>query len=563
MSRRSQEREHRPVPELITGLASRVREGRIRLPKFQREFVWTREQVLDLLDSIARNYPIGSLLLWRSDLPLASERTIAGLAIDVREDEDVTAYLLDGCQRLSTICGALHWEPDDPRSNWNLAYDLREERFLHRDDLDDPPAYQVPLRFLTDPSAFFKRVMKLPEEQQARADLLFNRFTQYEVAVVTLEKTSFTEVGRIFERVNTRGTPLTTVEFVRAATWTDEFDLLDAIDGVRAVLARKHYGRIDRQLLLRAISAAADLGFSTRDLEGLPALPHEKLTSAIAETGDAARRAVDFLTTEIGTPTAEALPYPNQLAVVIEIFRRLPKPDARQFTAIRSWFWKTALTAYYDGWNARKMSDDLAAVAAFASGAAKNIAVDTPPLSVGLWKSQQYRRDSGRTKAFALLLAAAGLRDLRTGQRIDTGRALAMSNDMQYHHFFPKAWLMREGLAYERANTLVNIVMLTAISNQAVADQAPAAYLKDEIDFSGEEEIRARLESLLVSPPAYDAAVRGDYSAFQDARAETLLSWAQELVGGAAIAETPDEELDPDVTRRLTEVEVTDTDTDD
>ncbi|WP_346040192.1 DUF262 domain-containing protein [Actinomadura chokoriensis] len=107
---------------MITGLASRVYEGRIRLPKFQREFVWTRGQILDLLDSIARNYPIGSLLLWRSDLPLASERAIAGLPTDPREDEDDTAYLLDGCQRLSTICGALHWEPGDPRSKWNLAY---------------------------------------------------------------------------------------------------------------------------------------------------------------------------------------------------------------------------------------------------------------------------------------------------------------------------------------------------------------------------------------------------------------------------------------------------------
>ena len=494
---------------------------------------------------------------------LASEHAIAGLPIDPREDEDVTAYLLDGCQRLSTICGALHWEPDDPRSNWNLAYDLHEERFLHREDLDDPPAHQAPLRFLTDPSAFFKRVMKLPEEQQGRAELLFNRFTQYEVAVVTLEATSFTEVGRIFERVNTRGTPLTTVEIVRATTWRGDFDLLDAIDQVRQALVGKHYGKIDRMLLLRSISAAAGLGFAAKDIECLPTVSAATLASAIEQTEDASRRAVDFLTTEIGTPTAEALPYPNQLAVVIEIFRRLPKPDARQFAAIRSWFWRTALTGYYEGWNARRMADDLAAVRAFTSGETKRIEVETAPLSSRLWQSQQYRRGSGRTKAFALLLAAAGPRDLRTGQRIDTGRALAMSNDMQYHHFFPKAWLIREGRTFEQANTLVNIVMLTAISNQAVADQAPAAYLKDEIDFSGEKEMLARLESLLVSPQAFDAAMRGDYQVFLTARTETLLAWAEDLVKGAEIAEPPDHDPDPEVTQRSLEVEVMDTDTDD
>src|SRR5580704_10470602 len=50
-------REHRPLPEKITDLSADVLDGTIRLPKFQRDFVWTRQQMLDLLDSIARGYP--------------------------------------------------------------------------------------------------------------------------------------------------------------------------------------------------------------------------------------------------------------------------------------------------------------------------------------------------------------------------------------------------------------------------------------------------------------------------------------------------------------------------
>ncbi|GAA4603822.1 DUF262 domain-containing protein [Actinoallomurus liliacearum] len=503
-------------------------------------------------------------MLWQSPLELASERNIADLEVETFDRGDDTLYLLDGCQRLSTICGALFWEPnDDPRSYWNLVYDLAEERFLHREDLDDPPPHQVPLRLLPEPSDFFERVRDLPKDQYNKAKVLFERFTKYEVAVVTLEAMSFTEVGRIFERINTRGTPLTTVEFVRAATWTSEFDLLDAIDRVRGALARKHYGQIDRTLLLRSISAAAGLGFATKDIERLPTLAPETLTTAIDRTEDAARRAVDFLTTEIGTPTAAALPYANQLAVVIEIFAQLPKPDARQFAEVRRWFWKAALSGYYEGWNAKKMEADLSAVTAFAQRESKIIEVETVPLSTRQWLGQQYRRDTARTKAFALMLAAAGPLDLRTGQRIDTGRALAWTNDLQYHHFFPKAFLMREGLSYERANTLGNIVMMTAISNQAVADQAPAVYLQDEIDFSGEAEIRARLDTLLVPPRAFDAAMDGDYEGFLKARLDTLLDWASDLVHGAAIAEPITGEPDPEVTRHAMSVEVEDTATDD
>ncbi|MUN35406.1 GmrSD restriction endonuclease domain-containing protein [Actinomadura litoris] len=565
MAPRSQERAHRPQPEKITDLASRVRAGEVRLPKFQRTFVWTRQQVIDLLDSISRNYPIGSLLLWDSPMSLASERSIADLEIEQFDERERWTYLLDGCQRLSTICGALYWEPkDDPRSFWNLVYDLDEERFLHRSDLEEPPIHQVPLRLLTQPSLFFKRLSGLDsEEQENAAHHLFDSFTKYETAVVTLKSASFSEIGRIFERVNTRGTPLTTVEFIRAATWRRDFDLLDAIDRVRNTLAAKHYGKIERKLLLRAISAAVGLGFATGDIERLPSVSHGHLVKTIEETERAARLAVDFLTVEIGTPTAEALPYPNQLAVVIELFRQLPRPDGQQFAEIRSWFWRTALSRYYEGWNSRKMAADMEAVTTFAQGESKRIDVEIAPLSTRWWLSNQYRRESSWTKALALMLAAAGPVDLITGAAIDTGKALADTNSMQFHHLFPKAKLGRDGLTFEQANVLANVVMLTAISNQKISDQAPPTYLQAEIDFSGEAEVRRRLDTCLISPPAFEAAMRGDYKAFLSARAETLLNWAEDLIRRGGRTEASISSPDADTRRRANEVEVEDTDTDD
>ncbi|HET9898816.1 MAG TPA: DUF262 domain-containing protein [Streptosporangiaceae bacterium] len=562
MSRNSKGREHRPLPEKITDLARNVLDSTIRLPKFQRDFVWTRQQVLDLLDSIARGYPIGSFLLWKSTVNLASESTIAGLQVETPDDGEETVYLLDGCQRLSTICGALHWEPNaDPDSFWNLVYELEEERFLHRYDLQEPPPSQVPLRLLDTPAVYFPRLIDLSGELQMRARALYERITGYEVATVTLKGTPLSEVGRIFERVNTRGTPLATVELVRAATWRQDFDLLDEIDGIRDVLASKHFALIDRKLVLRAIAAAAGKGFATANIEELPFLDPLVLKSAVGATQEAARRAVDFLTTEIGAPTAEALPYANQFAVVVELFRQVPRPTSVQYAAMRGWFWQTTLTGYYDGWNKKKMAADLAAIERFRHGA-KIIEVQSPPLSTRLWTADQYRRDSAKTKALALMLAAAGPRDLRTGARIDSGRALAMTNEVQFHHFFPKAWLLAQATPYEETNLLVNIVMLTAISNQAVAADPPAAYLKGEIGLCGEAEMRRRLESLLISPQAFDAAMQGDYKAFVAARAETLLAWANDLTRGQFIAEEPGSS-DPEVLMRGETAEVADTSTDD
>ena len=80
--------------------------GDIKLPKFQRPFVWNKEDILKLLDSVYKGYPIGSILLWLTNQKLANERRIGDLEIGDRSEEYPTNYLLDGQQRLSSLCGA-------------------------------------------------------------------------------------------------------------------------------------------------------------------------------------------------------------------------------------------------------------------------------------------------------------------------------------------------------------------------------------------------------------------------------------------------------------------------
>jgi uncharacterized protein with ParB-like and HNH nuclease domain len=98
-------RDPKPSVERIEQLAQRIIDGDIILPKFQRDFVWGEEQVINLLDSISKNYPIGSILLWLSTQKLHSETNIAGLPFKDRPKEYPVNYLLDGQQRLSCICG--------------------------------------------------------------------------------------------------------------------------------------------------------------------------------------------------------------------------------------------------------------------------------------------------------------------------------------------------------------------------------------------------------------------------------------------------------------------------
>jgi hypothetical protein len=152
----------KPTPERIEQLAQRVLMGDIVLPEFQRPFVWKRKQIIELVDSIFRNYPIGSMLVWESTQELASKRTIADLEVGERSKSYPVNYLLDGQQRLSTICGVLYWAPGDPKSYWNVAFDLKSQKFFHADHVEELPLHQIPLRRLADPADYFRRGHECP-----------------------------------------------------------------------------------------------------------------------------------------------------------------------------------------------------------------------------------------------------------------------------------------------------------------------------------------------------------------------------------------------------------------
>jgi hypothetical protein len=519
-----------PSVDRIDELARRILTGDILLPKFQRRFVWDRGQILVLLDSVARGFPIGSVLLWQSTQELRSENRIADLEIDLPRPGYPVNYLLDGQQRLSSMCGAIYWNgTSNPSSRWNIAYDLRTQQFLHFETLDEPPLHQIRVNKLADPAIFFKHVAlldnsSLPDKLilKQRADAFFNRFKDYKIATVTLGDMSIQDVAPIFERVNSTGTPLTIVDLMRAATWSPEFDLIDSIEGILENLAEKGYGKIDKKVILRNISAAAGGGFSADSIDALRRHAATRLKQAVEDTHEAYKRAVDFLTTPICIPTSELVPYSNQITVLGEIFRMVPTPTAAQYRSISQWFWKSALSGYFSGWNTGMMATDLAAVQSFAAGGS-SIQLNVPKPNADIWQVRTFRANNAHAKLLAIILAHHQPIDLLTGQRIDTAKALAWTNEKEYHHFFPQEYLANRGEKVNRINALANIIMLSSASNKAISAKAPSVYLKEVVKASGDQ-LEKWLVSNLISREAFEAALRDDYDSFLTLRATTIHS---------------------------------------
>ena len=103
----------------IRQLLSLVSDGRIRIPAFQRGFVWEMDRVAYLMDSIYKRYPFGSLLFWRTKNKLATERKLGAFDLPNPKDDESINYVLDGQQRLTSIFSVFQTELEPtPDNEW-------------------------------------------------------------------------------------------------------------------------------------------------------------------------------------------------------------------------------------------------------------------------------------------------------------------------------------------------------------------------------------------------------------------------------------------------------------
>jgi hypothetical protein len=102
--------------------------GSMALPEFQRGYVWNRDQVRELMYSLYRKHPVGSLLVWVTKTETA----------DTRGDQSLTPgtvkLLLDGQQRITSLYGIVRGNPPqffdgNEKAFAGLYFNIEEETF--------------------------------------------------------------------------------------------------------------------------------------------------------------------------------------------------------------------------------------------------------------------------------------------------------------------------------------------------------------------------------------------------------------------------------------------------
>ena len=351
---------------LLSLLLEDLRSGKLQIPPFQREFVWTREKIKQLFESINQSYPIGSIILWKpaQNMGWKNRSNIGSFQIPSVEGKGV--YILDGYQRVSSIFGcltnpaktSLPCDNDDWQSLFNLYYDLEDESFVYLRTGAYPFPYQVPVHILMSTSDFRQYSRKNIENSGIpadivdiyldRADAISSRLLSYQVACIEITNANIEEAVDIFARINSRGTDISFDWMVNALSYdeNDKFKFADLIDRLKEELREYNFDGISRNTLFRCYqSAFGKLYIDQTDIENLARRPD--FSSVASDLGQYIVKAVKFLHDDLKVIEHRLLPYPTQLIFIMVFFRRLSTPTEHQLNDLKKWFWLTTYSNYF------------------------------------------------------------------------------------------------------------------------------------------------------------------------------------------------------------------------
>lgn len=510
-------------PERISRLVTRIEQGDIKIPKFQRGFVWTRQQILDLLDSIYKGYPVGSLLLWRTSDKLATERNIGGFDLPETAEQYPTNYILDGQQRITTIYGILRAQTAPENADFNVHFDLEEKEFRH--PTENPAQTQLAMNILFDATKFrqyqqFLNTLPDGEALVEESERVSETFREYAVPVITVSEADTTQVSPIFERINSTGTKLTVFDLMVAATWSEDFDLNDHVKEVVSELEEKDFGDLDKVTILRALSTCAFGSAKRQTILSLRELNRDQLASEMEKTKEALRRAVDFLSTEVCVISDAFVPYERQVVLLSYVMSENVSLDAVQVDVLRRWFWRTSFSERYRRGGEGLFDTDLE-IAVAALSDPDNLQHFGRQVEPTQLITSEFRKASAFSNAFAALLARQSPKNLTNGAAIDIETALSSYNRKEFHHIFPQAYLKSRGVPPAQISSIANICMLSSDQNKAIGDKEPAVYFAKVKDNLGDA-FDPVLASNLIPAVAVRFIENNNYDGFLRARTNHL-----------------------------------------
>lgn len=470
----------------ISTLLDYIDNGHMALPEFQRGYVWNRDQVRGLFDSLYRKHPVGGLLIWATESKTAVYRGNGDIA------SGVIKLLLDGQQRMTSIYGVVRGKPPkffdgNVLSFTGLYFNLESEQFMFYSPLkmqDDPLWVNVTELMVSGFAGigkFSQRLISLPEYGKyisRLSNLLSILEVQINVEEVTGEDKTIDVVVDIFNKVNSGGTKLSKGDLALAkicAEWPE------ARETMKTKLKEWSTAQYNFNLdwLLRSVNTVLTGEAKFQYL-------HNKNAAEISEALKKANRHIDtslnLISGRLGLDHDQVLFGRYAIPVMVRYLENLNGGfNEKNRDKLLFWYAQAGMWGRFSGSTESFIDKDLNALEA------SNNNIDNLIEQLRLWHGG-LRVEAGHFTGWSLgarfypvlyMLTRMGeARDWGTGIPLKASM-LGKMNKLEVHHIFPKAKLYKKEYSRSQVNSLANFCFLTKETNLSISAKYPEEYFEE------------------------------------------------------------------------------------
>lgn len=516
-----------PTNKGLTTYLDELLSKNYQIPTFQREIVWEKENVKKLWDSIYKFYPLGSVLIWKTDLKLQNHRQVGGHQItDPNFNRTEYQYILDGQQRTTSLLTSLYGGKIENRPGFDptLCVDLTiqidsetddesyKNRFLFWDEIDDRNGEirqnigkkkryieGLIVKLIEIKNNFGSVERRLVEHENdsykdydnpVRKELrrLKEILDNYRISFIEVKGIQVAEVCQIFERINQAGKPLNIFDIVVAKTFKPQaqddkgFYLREIIDDFRNTNQSK-FLEIDDLDYLQTLAILINRNIASSGVRNITdRYLNEVKTEQITEIWDEAQKAIlktfDFFENHLHIKTPYLIPFRYFYFTITNYFYRNNEPN---YSFLKQYFWynsfhnedllsnTTHLFQHIDFLDKEKTKQHYQFV---------RFLIDKNKL-----RSASYSSKGRLSRAILSLFASQQPKDWEHCDRDVLVQNFFFSTDKpNLHHIFPTNSdyvLKNKHNNNIDSNSLMNIAYITQITNLNITNRNPLEYIKD------------------------------------------------------------------------------------
>lgn len=513
-----------------------IERGDLKLPMFQRDFVWDKEQTAKLIDSILKGYPIGTFILWKTREELRSFRNLGGHDLPLTPKGDYAHFILDGQQRITSLYAVrrgLRITREGKEVNYRDIYiDLELEQGTDEQvvvasiPIKVVNGKEVPKRSISVHDALNRSNIDLEEDYtRPEREIIFSyqmQLASYDFSTVVIQDYPIEVACEVFARINTGGKELSVFEIMVAKTYDEKlgFDLAEQFDSLRdgcdddddLCLRRACFETISPAVVMQSVAAIAVKAVRSKDILRIK---RDQFIANWQPMKDSLFEAVDFVRHTLRVPVSQLLPYASILVPLTYFFHRTKnkKPTSKQRALIEQWFYWVGYNYRYSSGTETKLAEDLVKMDKIINEIPPRYLTDEIKVPDSIFDEWEFSAGDAACKAVLCLLVYQQPKSFDSNAVVNLDNSnLKIATSKNYHHFFPKAYLA-ENLPRAEPNLMANITLIDGYGNKhRIGKKAPSVYIQK---FSDEnEKIADSLQTHLIGNLEDFGIITNNYNLF-------------------------------------------------